>query len=322
MDVPTEANEGGASTVATPADGQQAEPNVGDRRAAIIAAVRAKQGGSEPSGSHTPVPAGSTPASATTDGANAGERPKPAATPDPRDAAIADLTSKLTALEAKLTAPAKTEEAKPDRYEALKAKLAKHPSHIFEEFPELGGLEKVSDDWLKRQDDPAYERTIAVADEVKELREKLAAKDKADEDAKKAAAADAAQKAGRDGVKGLVDADKARWPRISRDVANLDEAVGTAIAAAQKVAIKLGRDIPEEEARKIVADCLDDVEKDFAARAGRYALPDISAAPKPRAGLVEGGGSVGAVRDPAPPAAKLTKAQIIERVRKNARPTS
>lgn len=246
--------------------------------------ARTEQGELGSSGAHNPAPAGSTPAPATD--AAAPTTPAPVASDTTSE--IAALKAQIAELSTKLTAPPKPEAAPvatEDKYAALVERMKADPGTFFDEFPDVD-IEKLSAAYLRRTDNPAHKELTDHDRKIAELQKRLDDREKADQERATKTQAEAAEQAGRAGVKDVIDAEKGRWPRLSRSDENLSEGIGLAIDAGRKVVAELRKTKGEkwlptqEEATALVRDCLDRIEKDFAARAARYGTPDIAPAPK------------------------------------------
>jgi hypothetical protein len=235
---------------------------------------------------------------------------------------IGALTRELRDLRAKLDeATATAAGAEKAARDKLLARYKASPSSVFDDIEGLT-LEGVSEDWLKRQADPARDERLAADKridetqaEIKKLREELAAKEDA--------AVESAARA--DGLAILTGETAAeRWPIASRGD-NASEAVQLAMESARKVGARLAAKAKAagkaftataEMANKVFGECLDEVEKDFAARGKRYAAAAPKAGSKPQ--LVRGiSGADGAAGGPRtlPPPKKLTREEILNRVR-------
>ena len=320
----TEATTEGAQPSADAPKGEALEA----KKAALLAKVRGQRGGSEPGGAHNPERAGSTPAAATSeDGDEAEETTKPdkpvkpadkpadapADKPDDGDEAatarIAALTKQVAELQ-KLTERAKVA----DEYESLRERIKRDPSAVLDAFEGLG-LEEISEAYLKRQQNPAHAQLTEQEkkhEELKAAHEKLVAELAAEKQA-------GADRAAAEQGTGILSAEAERWPIASREE-NRAEAVHEALLATRKVAAKMKGPVSDEKAEAIFRDCLDGVEKDFEARGQRYSRAPPKAGEKPRLRTIAapaGNAGDGARRPPAPE--KLTKEQILERVRKTAR---
>ncbi|HEY6875556.1 MAG TPA: hypothetical protein VI384_04280 [Candidatus Dormibacteraeota bacterium] len=339
-------NVGGETSKGAPPPREDAQTALLGGKAALLAKVRAsdterakvaddtQQGEPGSGGSHTPAAAGATPAPAT-------EKPKgPAAAAPAPSAEIAEIKAAIAALAAKLEPPKTKEEPKPaetakDRYDALVERIKADPGAVFDEFGDLLTIEKISEAHLKRAENPAHAELTGHAKEIAALKAKLEDREKADAAEKARAATEAAEKQGRDVVKGIVEADKGRWARVARSDENMSEAIADAVDAGRRVVAELRKTKGEswkpsdDEAKAILQDCLDTIEKDFAARAARYGAPDI--APKktepaaPRATIPASAPAAGGVRpppaEPKTPSTDLAsaKADIVRRVRRAAR---
>jgi len=199
-------------------------------------------------------------------------------------ARLADQDAQLAALKAPPkpeAAPVATE----DKYAALVERMKADPGTFFDEFPDVD-IEKLSAAYLRRTDNPAHKELTDHERKIADLEKRLNDREKADQDRATKTQAEAAAKASRDIVRTHIDAEKGRWPRLSRSDENMAEGIDLAIDAGRKVVLELRKTKgdkwlpPEDEATKIMADCLDSIEKDFAARAARYGTPDIAPAPK------------------------------------------
>lgn len=244
----------------------------------------------------------------------------PAAAPAPvaDDPRVADLTAKLTAAlaerdELKGKVPAE------DKYAALVERLKGDPSVVLDEFGEHGvTLEAISERVIKKQDNPAHAELTGLAKELHDLKAERAAEKAALVEKDKATQTATAEAEGRALVKTMVEGDKARWPIVTGHADNVAEAIPAAIEAARIVAKKLGRIPNAEEAEKILGDCFDDIEKVLEAKGSRYRKPDITpAAAAPPRRTIPTAPPAGGQRE-VPPAKKVTKADIIARVRREA----
>ena len=330
----TEASEGQEGTEA---DTEAPPASLESRKAEILARARAgdpsrtEQGEPGSSGAHNPATAGSTPAPATDD---APATPAPAAD---TTSEIAALKAQIAELSAKLATPPKSEAAPvatEDKYAALVERMKADPGTFFDEFPDVD-IEKLSAAYLRRADNPAHKELTDHDRKIAELQKRLDDREKADQERAAKTQAEAAEQAGRAGVKEVIDAEKGRWPRLSRSDENLSEGVALALEAGRKAVAELRKTkgdkwLPsQEEATALVRDCLDRIEKDFAARAARYGAPDI--APKPAAEPAPARKTIPAVSQPSRAARATTepdsapkdlsskKAEILKRTRLAAR---
>jgi hypothetical protein len=126
---------------------------------------------------------------------------------------------------------------------------------------------------------------------------------------------------------------------VARSEENTAEAIAEAVTAGRKVVVELRKtkgatySPSEEEAKAILQDCLDAIEKDFGARATRYGAPDIAprnAAPAPVARKTipvttpASGGTRPPPEEPKPAKGDLMteKAALVRRVRQASRQTA
>ncbi len=273
------------------------------KRDALVARVRA---GAKVSAEPAPAATASEPVTA------------PAATsaPKPETAATvtndAGLTERLAALEAELN------ETKTKLTEREKARLA--PTDVeglldlMSENPDMS-IEKLSELYLKRQDNPAHKELTAAEKRLKAIEDKIAegeriAKEREQQAVQAAVAAECERVA-----RGIIAGDKGRWPRVTRDERNIVEAMNDAAIRAVK---KAGdKQLTQKQREDAFREALDDVEKDLADRHARYAPPDIPA----RRTITASAGSTGTVteRKPSDDRPKTTadrKAEILARVRR------
>jgi hypothetical protein len=218
--------------------------------------------------------------------------PKPAETPKPAEPAPdAALTTRLAALEAELNetrgklTEREKQRAAPTDVEGLLDLMADNPDM---------SIEKLSELYLKRQDNPAHKELGAAEKRLAAIEAKIAAGEKAEKDRAERTAQEATAAEGRKAMRGILDGDKARWPRLTRDERNATEAVSEAESKAgdrARALIAKGGKFTEELGRQMVAEALDEIEKDRADRATRYAMPDIPA----RRTIGAGSGSTGTI---------------------------
>jgi len=278
------------------------------KRDAIVARVRAATKASDeqaPAATAAPAPA---PAATTT---AVPAEPAPAPSPD------AALTARLQALEAELneTKTKLTEREKvraaPTDVEGLLDLMAENPDMT---------IEKLSELYLARQDNPAHKVLTAAEKRLAAIEAKIAAGEKAEKERAEKVAQDAQREAGRKDMRAILDGDKGRWPRLTRDERNATEAIAEAEGKAGERARELiarGGKFTEDVAKKLVAEALDEIEKDRADRHARYAPPDIPA----RRTITATAGSTGTVPERKPEAERPKtsaerKAEILARVRR------
>lgn len=181
-------------------------------------------------------------------------------------------------------------------------------------------IEKLSELYLKRQDNPAHKELSAAEKRLKAIEDKLAEGDRVLKEREQKAAFDVQREAGRKDMRALLDGDKARWPRLTRDERNTTEALGEAETKASEKAraiVAKGGKFTEEIAKGLIAEALDEIEKDRADRATRYSMPDIPA----RRTITATAGSTGTISERKPETEKpqtreQKKAEILARVRR------
>jgi hypothetical protein len=244
------------------------------------------------------------------------ETPKPAEAPKPAEPSPdAALTSRLAALEAELN-ETRTKLTEREKVRAAPANVEELVD-LMSENPDMS-IEKLSELWLKRQDNPAHKEITAAEKRLAAIEAKIEAGEKAEKDRAERAAQESTAAEGRKAMRGILDGDKARWPRLTRDERNATEAVAEAESKAgdrARALIAKGGKFTEEVGRTMVAEALDEIEKDRADRATRYAMPDIPA----RRTITASAGSTGTVPQLKPesdaPTREQKKAQILARVR-------
>lgn len=287
-----------AEPVATPALAPQDKAS---KRAAIVKSVRAAQAAA----AVEPEPAAVTPKPATTATPAATVAPVAVATPD------TGLTDRLAALErelndtrSKLTEREKVRAA-PSDVEGILDLMSENPDMT---------IEKISELYLKRQDNPAHKELSAAEKRLAAIEAKIAAGEKAEKDRADRAAGATAEADGLKVARGIIDEGKSRWPRLTRDERNITEAIPEAADRAFKMLG--GKEASPEKRRELFMAALDEVEKDRAERATRYSMPDIPA----RRTITATAGSNGTLPQPKPdseqPLSKEDrKRKILARVR-------
>jgi hypothetical protein len=283
------------AAAATPVPG----PDRRARKDAIVQRVRDAQAKA------APAPAATTPVVPAKAPEPAPATVAPAPAPDPR---LAALETEAAGLRTKLE-------------EASKVKAAPKDVDGFVDYMEEAGftMEQISELWLKRQDNPDHKVLSAAEKRLKAIEDKIAAGEKTQKEREDKTAAEASAAEGRKQIRGMLDGDKARWPRLTRDERNATEALSEAEGKAgdkARALIKAGGSWTEEVAKKLVMEALDEIEADRADRATRYAMPDIPA----RRTITATTGNTGTLPTPRPePAEPLTreqkKAALLARVR-------
>ena len=247
--------------------------------------------------------------------------PAPAATPTPKLADPPAAAAPVSTVDSELTTRIKALE---EELNGAKAKLTEREKmrtapadvegllDLMAELGDAATMEKLSEAYLARQDNPAHKVLTAAEKRLAAIEAKIAEGEKAEKERAERAAQQAAAAEGEKVARGIISEGKARWPRITRDDRNIAEAMNDAATRALK---KAGdKQLTQAQRMDAFRDALDEVEKDLADRHARYAMPDIPRKPT----ISSATGSTGTVPQPRtekPLTRAEMKAQILARVR-------